>query len=93
MLELGAIDLLVTLTKKKDPALRLNGIWALMVRMTCDSATFRLSNLVLSPLSEQVFLQQLTQGPCGCFVDQDWLYIGSETPLQVFSISLCGIYL
>ena len=34
MLELGAIDLLVTLTKKEDPALRLNGIWALMVRNT-----------------------------------------------------------
>ncbi|KAF4525457.1 hypothetical protein B566_EDAN004869 [Ephemera danica] len=30
ILELGAIDLLCGLTRRKDPALRLNGIWALM---------------------------------------------------------------
>lgn len=31
ILESGAVDLLCTLTKRPDPALRLNGIWALMV--------------------------------------------------------------
>lgn len=31
ILESGAIDLLCDLTRRPDPALRLNGIWALMV--------------------------------------------------------------
>lgn len=32
ILESGAIDLLCNLTRRDDSALRLNGIWALMVR-------------------------------------------------------------
>jgi hypothetical protein len=32
ILESGAIDLLCDLTRRPDPALRLNGIWALMVK-------------------------------------------------------------
>ena len=32
MLESGAKDLLVGLTRRDDPSLRLNGIWGLMVR-------------------------------------------------------------
>ena len=36
ILESGAVDMLCGLTRRKDPALRLNGIWALMVRfVTC----------------------------------------------------------
>jgi len=31
ILESGAVDLLCGLTRRQDPALRLNGIWALMV--------------------------------------------------------------
>lgn len=31
ILESGAVDLLCNLTRRSDPALRLNGIWALMV--------------------------------------------------------------
>ena len=31
ILESGAIDLLCSLTRREDAALRLNGIWALMV--------------------------------------------------------------
>lgn len=31
ILESGAVDLLCNLTRRPDPALRLNGIWALMV--------------------------------------------------------------
>lgn len=34
ILDAGAVDLLVGLTKKDDPNLRLNGIWALMVSDT-----------------------------------------------------------
>ena len=32
IMESGAVELLVGLTGRDDPALRLNGIWALMVR-------------------------------------------------------------
>jgi armadillo repeat-containing protein 8 len=35
ILELGAIDLLCGLTRRKEAALRLNGIWALMVVNYC----------------------------------------------------------
>ena len=31
-MESGAVELLVGLTARDDPALRLNGIWALMVK-------------------------------------------------------------
>ena len=31
MVEMGAIELLVGLTRRDNPKLRLNGIWALMV--------------------------------------------------------------
>jgi len=31
ILESGAVDMLCDLTRSKNPALRLNGIWALMV--------------------------------------------------------------
>lgn len=31
ILESGAVDLLCSLTHRPDPALRLNGVWALMV--------------------------------------------------------------
>lgn len=34
ILESGAVDLLCTLTRRPDPALRLNGIWALMVSIS-----------------------------------------------------------
>jgi hypothetical protein len=40
ILELGAIDLLCGLTRRKDPALRLNGIWALMVSLYNDFNIF-----------------------------------------------------
>lgn len=33
MLEQGAVQLLCSLTHRPDPALRLNGVWALMVLM------------------------------------------------------------
>lgn len=33
ILESGAVDMLCGLTRRKDPALRLNGIWALMVSL------------------------------------------------------------
>lgn len=54
MLELGAIDLLVTLTKKEDPALRLNGIWALM--NLAFQATQKIRSQILSGLgTDQLF--------------------------------------
>lgn len=40
ILESGAVDLLCSLTKRDDPALRLNGVWALMVCMIYNLFNF-----------------------------------------------------
>ena len=47
ILESGAIDLLCNLTRREDSALRLNGIWALMVM---DCAVFKIRSTRLTQL-------------------------------------------
>ncbi|KAG8233021.1 hypothetical protein J437_LFUL013690 [Ladona fulva] len=54
ILESGAVDLLCQLTKRKDPALRLNGIWALM--NMAFQAEQKIKSQILNTLgTEQIF--------------------------------------
>lgn len=57
ILESGAIDLLCDLTRRPDPALRLNGIWALMVGTLTMGYNYQTSILKYSTGTPKIVLK------------------------------------